>query len=261
MSIAPVKRLLSALASLLLAACATGPSLDNAYTSVNHGSRVQFLVLHGTAENFPISLKTLTEFSSRRVSSHYLVRDNPPTVYKLVDENRRAWHAGVSYWQGYIDINTSSIGVEIVNLLDTVPGWDEYPKEQIDAVIELVKDIVKRHNIRPDRIIGHGDVAPQRKTDPGPKFPWKRLADEGLIPWPEAGEVAKRRPKFEHELPDIEWFQRQLARHGFAVPTHGALDEATVRVIMVFQMKYRPAKFDGMPDAETAAILDVLVDP
>ncbi len=258
-----MKRLLPALAPLLLAGCATGTIVfDDTYTSKSQESRVQFLVLHYTEGDFAGSLRILTQGP---VSSHYLVNIDPPTVYRLVDESRTAHHAGVSSWKGYTQINASSIGIEIVNRAFTgTPdpnNWADYPKAQMDVVMELVKDIVARHRIRPDRIVGHSDIAPQRKVDPGPRFPWKRLADAGLIPWPDAAKVAERRVGFEAGLPDVEWFQRQLARHGFAVPTNGVLDEATVRVIMVFQMKYRPAKFDGMPDAETAAILDVLVDP
>jgi N-acetylmuramoyl-L-alanine amidase len=195
------------------------------------------------------------------VSSHYLVRDDPPVIYRLVDEGRRAWHAGVSSWQGNTNLNSSSIGIEIVNFGDRNGGWQDYPKAQMDAVIALVKDIVKRHNIRPDRIVGHSDIAPQRKTDPGPRFPWKRLADEGIIKWPDAAEVARREPAFARQLPDVEWFQLMLAKHGYAVPANGELDEATVRVIAAFQMRYRQARYDGLPDAETAAILDVLVNP
>lgn len=258
-----VKRLLAALLPLLLAACATrGPAIDTTYTSRSQESRVQFLVLHYTEGDFPSALEILT---NGPVSSHYLVNIDPPTVYKLVDEGRAAHHAGASSWKGYTQLNASSIGIEIVNRAfrgtPDPDNWAEFPKGQMDVVMELVKDIVARHRIRPDRIVGHSDIAPQRKVDPGPKFPWKRLADEGLIPWPDAAKVAERRVGFEAGLPDVEWFQLQLAKHGFQVPTHGVLDEATVRVIMVFQMKYRPAKFDGMPDAETAAILDVLVDP
>jgi N-acetylmuramoyl-L-alanine amidase len=140
-------------------------------------------------------------------------------------------------------------------------SFPDYPKAQIDAVVALVKAIVARHGIRPENIVAHGDIAPQRKMDPGPPVPWKRLADEGLIKWPDAAEVAKRQAAFEKQLPDTEWFQRTLAKHGYAVPVDGELDRKTQRVIMVFQMRYRPAKHDGMPDAETAAILDVLVNP
>jgi N-acetylmuramoyl-L-alanine amidase len=252
-----MKTTLLALACLL-AGCAAGPAVDTTYTSQNQESRVQFLVIHYTWSNFPNALKELTVGN---VSSHYLVRADPPVIYQLVDESKRAWHAGVSSWQGNTNLNSSSIGIEIDNAGDRDGGWAEYPKAQIDLVIALVKDIVKRHNIKPDRIVGHSDIAPQRKSDPGPRFPWKRLADEGLIKWPDANEVAKRQADFARELPDVQWVQQMLAKDGYAVPMNGELDEQTVRVLTVFQMKYRPAKFDGMPDAETAAILDVLVKP
>ena len=248
----------AALAAALLAACASGPAIDTSYTAVSQDSRVRFLVLHFTSGDFPSSLRILTEGD---VSAHYLVRDDPPTVYRLVDESRRAWHAGPSAWLGHSGLNEGSIGIESVNRGDELGGWQAYPDAQIDVVVALVKDIVKRHGIRPERIVGHSDIAPQRKSDPGPRFPWKRLADEGLIPWPDAAEVARRQRVFEQELPDVEWFQRMLSRHGFAVPLDGALDEETVRVIAAFQMKYRPARFDGQPDAQTAALVDVLVNP
>jgi N-acetylmuramoyl-L-alanine amidase len=247
---------------LLLAGCAGGPPIDTSYTSIGQESRAQWLVIHYTVGDFPSSLKILTEGP---VSSHYLVRDDPPIVYRLVDESRLAWHAGVSSWKGYTQLNASSIGIEIVNLAVEGPPetgyWPEFPPAQVNAVVALVKDIVKRHHIRPDHIVGHSDIAPQRKMDPGPKFPWKRLADEGLIPWPDANTVAQRRPGFEAQLPDVLWFQDMLGRHGFAVPKTGELDPATRRVVSSFQMKYRPARFDGTPDAETAALLDVLVTP
>jgi N-acetylmuramoyl-L-alanine amidase len=199
------------------------------------------------------------------VSSHYLVNDNPPTIYGLVDENRRAYHAGVSSWKGNTQLNASSIGIEIVNLgsklMPDGPQWLDYPEAQIEAVVSLVKKIVKDHAIKPERVLAHSDIAPQRKTDPGPRFPWKRLADEGLIQWPDAKEVAQRRPAFEAQWPGIDWFQRNLAQHGFLVPLNGELDEETRLVVAAFQMKYRPANFDGIPDAETAALLDVLNSP
>ena len=257
-----MKRNFFFLIACCLAGCASVPPIDTSYTAASQDSRAQFLVLHFTSEDFASSLKTLTQ---GRVSSHYLVRDDPPTVYRLVDENRRAYHAGVSSWKGQTQLNAASIGIEIVNLGDKgtaeAPIWHDYPKAQMDVVVALVKDIVARHQIRPDRILGHSDIAPQRKVDPGPRFPWKRLADEGLIPWPDAAAVAQRRAEFEQRLPDVAWFQQNLSRHGFEVPQHGDLDPATRRVIAAFQMKYRPERFDGNPDAETAAILDVLVNP
>ncbi len=242
----------------LLCGCAGAPPINTTYTASSQDSRAQFLVIHFTSDDFEPSLRTLT---IGPVSSHYLVRDNPPTVYRLVDENRRAYHAGASSWQGQTQLNAASIGIEIVNGGFRDGAWREYPKAQMDVVLALVRQIVARHEIRPDRVVGHSDIAPQRKVDPGPRFPWKRLADEGLVRWFDASTVATRTLRFERELPDIDWFQQRLAQHGFAVPRNGELDEATVRVISVFQMKYRPAKFDGIPDAETAAILDALVEP
>ena len=245
---------------LALGGCAGFVPIDTTYTSRNQDSRAMFLVLHYTDDNFPISLKTLTE---GKVSSHYLVDDNPPRIYRLVDENRRAWHAGVSEWQGVTALNAASIGIEIVNAgaEDTPQGrvFTPYPPEQIDLVIRLVKDIAKRHQIKPSRIIGHSDIAPQRKIDPGPLFPWKRLADEGLIPWPDAGVVAGLQGRFDTALPDVKWFQDNLAKSGYGVPRTGELDAATRRVIAAFQMKYRPARYDGEPDAETAALLAALL--
>jgi N-acetylmuramoyl-L-alanine amidase len=246
----------------VLSGCATGPRIDTTYTAQSQDSRAQFLIIHYTVGNFPSSLKTLTEGP---VSSHYLVNDEPPTIYRLVDETRRAFHAGVSYWKGSTQLNASSIGIEIVNPGErkTASGveWVDFPKAQIDAVIELVKKVVAEHNIKGERILGHSDIAPQRKVDPGPKFPWKRLADEGLIPWPDAARVNALIPQYQREFPGVAWFQEKLDRHGFLVPRNGELDEPTRRVIAAFQMKYRQTKFDGEPDAETAAILDVLTAP
>jgi N-acetylmuramoyl-L-alanine amidase len=222
---------------------------------------VQFIVLHFTAEELEDSLRTLTRGN---VSSHYLVGRNPPTIYRLVAEDRRAWHAGHSYWQGQTALNASSVGIEIVNPGDSgVPGgvFQPYAPAQIDQVVRLVRDIERRHGVRPHRVLGHSDVQPQTKQDPGPAFPWHRLAEEGLIPWPDPAQVSARLLEFQKTLPDIAWFQQRLAQHGFEVPTSGSLDLATRNVIGAFQMKYRPACHDGQPDAETAALLAVVSTP
>jgi N-acetylmuramoyl-L-alanine amidase len=257
-----MKSLFLALTLSLLAGCATGPRIDDSLRSTGHDSRVRFIVLHYTTTPLDPALKILLGNS---VSCHYVINDNPPTIYRIVDESRRSFHAGVSSWRRYTQLNESSIGIEIVNLglyrdAEGREVWADYPEPQLEAVMELVKDIVKRHRIRFDHIVGHSDIAPQRKIDPGPRFPWKRLADAGLIKWPDAAKVAERLPGYERELPEIEWFQLLLRRHGFEVPLHGELDPATRNVVRAFQMKYRPAKHDGLPDAETAAILDALVN-
>ena len=249
--------------AMLLGGCATGLKIDSTYTATSQDSRVQYLIIHFTTVDLARSLQVLTQGP---VSSHYLVSEregeNPAKVYQLVDENRRAFHAGVSSWKGATALNASSIGIEIVNLGGRRgPNglvFADFEPEQIDRVVELVRDIVVRHQIKPDRILGHSDIAPTRKNDPGPKFPWKRLADAGLIVWPDSSAVAERKAAFELALPSVSWFQEKLAKHGFTLPATGEQDKLTTDVISAFQQKYRPARFDGLPDAETAAILDVL---
>jgi N-acetylmuramoyl-L-alanine amidase len=253
---------------LLLAGCATpGPEalkIDTRYTAQGQDSRAQYLILHYTDEPLASSVRILTQ---QTVSAHYLLSDeSPPVVYRLVDESRRAWHAGVSFWKGATMLNASSIGIEIVNLgeekaADGSRSFTPYPPAQIDTLVRLVRDIVTRHKIPPERILGHSDIAPQRKIDPGPLFPWKALADAGLINWPEASRVAAQRGKFDAALPDVAWFQQSLASVGYQVPTTGELDTATRRVVAAFQMRYRPALYDGTPDAETAALLQVINEP
>lgn len=245
---------------LVLAGCASGPRIDTSHPSVNQDNRIQFVVVHYTSASLERSLALLTR---GEVSSHYLVGDDKnATIYKLVDENRRAWHAGESEWQGRTWLNSSSIGIEIVNpgFTDTPTGrvWYPYSEAQVQSLIFLLKDINKRNGISPRQVIGHSDIAPLRKLDPGPLFPWKRLADAGLIRWPDAAEVAAQRVDFERALPDALWFQQQLARVGFNLAFSGQFDEPTRTVLAAFQMKYRPARYDGMADAETAALLAIL---
>ena len=259
-----MKILFASLLFALLGGCATidtAPQIDHTYSAKGQSSRVKFLVLHYTVSDRPTSLKILTE---QVVSAHYLLTDDAvPVVYGLVDETRQANHAGVSYWKGYTQLNASSIGIEIVN-----PGftegpdgkriWYPFPQAQIDRLLVLVKDIVARHHIPPENVIGHSDVAPNRKQDPGPMFPWIQLAQQGLVLWPDAAKVAAARPQYDLQLPDAAWFQQKLALVGYSVPQNGELDEATRSVLVAFQMKYRPATIDGVPDAESAALLDAL---
>lgn len=258
------------LSALVLSGCATttdgGVPIDTRYTAKGQDSRVLFLILHYTVADLKQSLHILTE---RDVSSHYLLSDeSPPRTYRLVDESRRAWHSGMSAWKGHRLLNASSIGIEIVH-----PGFVRgreaervfapFPPEQIDALIPLVRDIVQRHQIRPDRILGHGEVSPSYKEDPGPTFPWRRLSELGITPpWPDAARVAAARARFEGEgaLPGAGWFQRTLAEHGYRVDETGVFDAQTQRVLMNFQMRYRPERHDGQADAESAALLQVLTE-
>ena len=248
---------------LAVAGCA-GPAIDTRYSAKGQDSRVLFLILHYTQENLENSIRILTQ---QQVSSHYLLSDeSPPRIHRLVNDERRAWHAGDSFWKGHAGLNASSIGIEIVNpggarAADGGLSFAPYPAEQIDALIPLVKDIMARHQILPSRVLGHSDIAPQRKIDPGALFPWQRLAEAGLITWPDGARVAAQRVVYDAKLPEVIWFQRGLATLGFKVPDSGLLDKPTRRVIAAFQMKYRPARCDGQPDAETAAMLQVLNTP
>lgn len=257
--------LLALAATFLLGGCA-GSSLkiDDRHTSVVQASRVQFLILHYTVADFDDSLDILARRG--RVSSHYLVREDPVQIYRLVDESRLARHAGDSYWAGASMLNAASVGIEIVNpgYVDTPEGrvYAPYPQDQIDAVIRLSKEIVERHGIAPGHVLGHADIAPGRKQDPGPKFPWRQFAEAGLIHWPDPVQVEERLAFHrDHPLPDVAWFQQRLATVGYRVPQSGELDPATRDVISTFQMKYRPSDIAGEPDAETAALLEVASTP
>ena len=246
-----------------------GIPIDTRHSSRGQDSRVLFLILHYTAADLPLSIRVLTR---SEVSAHYLVSDEArPRIFRLVTEERRAWHSGQSAWQGHRQLNASSIGIEIVHPgFKLAPGegptrqriYQPFPPAQIEALIPLVRDIVARHQIRPERILGHGEVSPQNKQDPGPTFPWRHLAELGVTPpWPEAARVAARRAEYELQLPDIAWFQALLSQHGYAIEPSGVLDAQTRNVMMNFQMRYRPENYDGLPDAESAALLWVLNQP
>lgn len=257
-----MKAFFSLLLLAVLAGCSSGPQLriDRSHVSANQDSRIQFVVLHYTNASLERSLALLTH---GEVSSHYLIGDDrDATIYQLVDENRRAWHAGDSQWEGRTWLNSTSIGIEIVNpgFTDTPTGrvWHPYSEAQVQSLIVLLKDIVQRNNIQPRHIIGHSDIAPLRKLDPGPLFPWKRLADAGLGIWPDARAVAQVQARFAVNPPSVTWYQQQLARFGYAIEQSGELDVATRHVIAAFQMRFRAQRFDGQPDAQTAAILQVL---
>lgn len=212
------------------------------------------MVLHYTAADLERSLHLLT---GPDVSSHYLIAGNK--LYQLADENLRTAHAGNSQWQGRTWLNASSIGIEMVHPGYTGPAhqpqWMKWDAASIERLIPLLHELSKRHQIGPNAIVGHADIAPQRKVDPGPLFPWFRLAREGLIPWPLQAEVEQQLPLYQQELPDMAWFQQQLAELGYAIEQSGQVDEQSRNVLAVFQMKYRPRLYDGLADAETAALL------
>jgi N-acetylmuramoyl-L-alanine amidase len=221
--------------------------------SPNHGPRadgapVDILLLHYTGmRSGEAALSRLID-PTAQVSAHYMI-DEDGSIYRLVDEERRAWHAGVSAWAGERDINGRSIGIELVNPGHEF-GYRAFAEPQMAALIALGREILARHPIPPARVLGHSDVAPARKQDPGELFDWPRLARAGIGLWPD-----KAPPR----VASVGEVQALLARYGYDVPQSGALDAATVAVLSAFQRHFRPACFDGQPDPETVGVLSALV--
>ena len=231
------------------------------YPSISQDERVRFLVLQYTAINTELSLKVLTQ---KDVSSHYLINDyDDKQINLLVDETKRAWHAGISKWKGLDNLNFSSIGIEIVNLGNGTGGvFQPYPDYQIKKVGELSRDIVTRYNISPFNVVGHADIAPGRKPDPGPLFPWKKLyTDYGVGAWYDDADkylFIQQYPWDTTSSAFITQVQTDLKKYGYEVPANGMIDTQTKNAIIAFQMHFRPEKYDGIVDAETWAILKAL---
>ncbi|HDJ1437737.1 TPA: N-acetylmuramoyl-L-alanine amidase [Serratia rubidaea] len=262
--------------ALLLAGCqASGPGttvdrgdyqLETLHQAQGADQRIRFLVMHYTAEDFQTSLKTLTD---EHVSAHYLLPAQPrraharPTAYQLVPEAMRAWHAGASSWRGRSQLNDTSIGIEIVNrgfsrsMLFT--RWQPYSAEQIALLIPLSRDIIRRYGIQPVDVVGHSDIAPQRKQDPGPLFPWQTLAEAGIGAWPDKEDVRRYLAGRDPHVPvALAPLLEKLARYGYAIdPQWDGRQQK--RVLAAFQMHFRPADYRGEPDAESEAIIDALL--
>lgn len=246
--------------ALVLSAC-TPALVDQKMPAQGQDSRVQYVVVHYTSADLTRSLKLLTQ---GEVSSHYLIGDQAqPVVYQLVDENRRAWHAGDSAWQGRTWLNSSSVGIELVHPgyreLDGQRHWYPFSDAQVERLIRLLLDIKARHQLPIDAVIGHSDIAPLRKVDPGPLFPWHKLAEAGLIRWPQPEQISQARRELT-ELPQDAWFQERLRALGYQISVSGEWDELSQKVLSAFQMKYRPANHQGEPDLETAALLWALTE-
>lgn len=194
-----------------------------------------------------------------KVSAHYVVEEDGK-VHALVDEAHCAWHAGISFWRGYRNVNEISIGVEIVN-----PGHEwgyrPYPQAQMEAVAELCRGIITRHAIAPRNVLAHSDVAPQRKADPGELFDWEWLSAQGVGYWPFAKlRNAPMTPLREGaEGDEVLWMQTSLASYGYSIPITGIFDVLTTNVVMAFQRHFRPRDIGGVWDAECAVRLEALL--
>ncbi|MCA8892908.1 MAG: N-acetylmuramoyl-L-alanine amidase [Hyphomonas sp.] len=216
---------------------------------------VDMLVLHYTGmETGQAALDQLRN-PEAKVSSHYLLWEDG-RVDQLVPDHLRAWHAGVSSWQGEEDLNSRSIGIEIVNGGHDVPLPDgslpPYPPTQIDALIGLCRKILAAHDIPQTRIVGHSDIAPLRKQDPGEHFPWEQLARAGIGLWPDGTGPADGPGLVPGETgPDVEKLQATLAGIGYGIAESGTFDPLTEAVVRAFQRRWRPGPVTGTADLET----------
>jgi N-acetylmuramoyl-L-alanine amidase len=188
-----------------------------------------------------------------KVSAHYLIEEDG-RVFQLAPEERRAWHAGVSFWKGERDINAVSIGIELVNPGHEF-GYADFPEMQIEAVIGLLDAIRGRWTIPNARILGHSDVAPERKIDPGEKFPWKRLALDGHGLWIEPDPAPGAPLALGDEGAGVFALQAGLTRLGYDSAPSGQYDEHTRTIVTAFQRHWRPEAVDGIADGETRARL------
>ena len=226
--------------------------------SPNFGARpadaaIDLLILHYTGmQSAEAALARLCDRAAA-VSAHYVI-DEDGTTYRLVDETARAWHAGESAWQGRADLNSFSVGIELVN-----PGHEwgyrDFPAPQLAACVQLSRAIMRRHTIPTARVLGHSDIAPARKQDPGERFDWAALARHGIGLWPPDGLADGGQDGIALLARGaggaaVVALQSALARFGYACPTTGAFDAATETVVTAFQRHFRPARIDGRFDAE-----------
>lgn len=224
------------------------------------GRQATILLMHYTGMACCIKAIDWLSRPESKVSCHYVV-DVDGTIWQMVAEARRAWHAGAGSWQGDCDINSASIGIEIHN-----PGHDggypDFPDVQMRAVEALSKDIIARNSIKPERVLAHSDIAPGRKIDPGEKFDWARLARAGIGHWVEPEPVS---PVSEDELPAadakaITHAQKLLRMYGYGIEVTGISDPQSRTIVAAFQRHFRPARVDGLIDASTGTTLERLIE-
>lgn len=266
----------------LLVSCASTPY--EFIQSANYGHRVKFLVMHYTAIDFEKSTRAL--INKGGLSAHYLLPEsNDPSypddelkIIQLVDEHDRSWHAGRSFWQGREDLNDQSIGIEIVNVptchypdikaseymendASKLCIFPDYDAQQIELLIELSKGILARNpDIGPTQVVGHSDIAPSRKNDPGPRFPWYQLYKAGIGAWYESETVDKYWQQFSLVKPSVGLMQKALRGYGYDVHVTNQLDPQTLDTLSAFQMHFLPWHVSGNADARSAAVLFALIE-
>jgi N-acetylmuramoyl-L-alanine amidase len=223
-----------------------------------HGQKPAILLLHYTGmETSAASLQRLCD-PAAKVSCHYLI-DEDGRIIQLVDEDERAWHAGLACWRGISDINSASIGIEIQNIGHN-GDYPDFNEAQMQSIVALCRDVIARHAISKEMVLAHSDIAPARKADPGEKFDWRRLHEAGIGHWVEpsdASEGVMLSPGDNGEL--VVELQRALLRYGYCIEPSGYYDATTQEVVTAFQRHFRPSRIDGIADAATSETLDRLL--
>lgn len=224
---------------------------------------INMLVIHYTGMETGEAALARMRDPAAEVSAHYMVWEDGAVV-QLVVEEKRAWHAGVSRWQGDEDLNSRSIGIEIVNGGHDWPLSDgslpPYPEVQIAGVISLARAILSRHEIPPSRIVGHSDIAPARKADPGEHFPWARLAEAGIGIWPEEKDVRAQvwgTPLGPRDTgPPVARIRDSLTALGYDLHPGDVFDDGMAAVVTAFQRRWRPQAVTGLADPATIARME-----
>lgn len=276
-----------ALAALVLTigSCASRDTIH--VESANQDTRVRVVVIHHTTGDFGASFNVLTEPSGNPVSSHYLIPepgdpsydDKKLKLYSLVREEGRAWHAGSSYWAGRTSLNDMSIGIELVNQTycrkaggngpahesdeepESLCFYPDFAESQLQILFRLLDGIARRHpEVKPTHFVGHADIAPQRKIDPGPRFPWQRMYRLGFGAWYDDDTMFRHWEQFRQEIPPVLTLQTALHTYGYKIDLTGENDKQSRNVVRAFQMHFLPHRVSGDFNRETAAVLYALLE-
>ena len=257
------------------------------FESENQDTRVRVIVIHHTTGDFQDSFHVLTKKTERPVSSHYLIPEPgdpsyPETdlkLYALVSEEKRAWHAGSSYWAGKTSLNDMSVGIELVNQtycrnseqpvpedredpeIPRICFYPDFDDTQMAILTDLLEGILERHpDIKPTDIVGHADITPQRKIDPGPRFPWQRLYRLGYGAWYDDDTVFRYWEQFRLEMPPVLTLQTALNQYGYDIQLSGENDRQSRNVVRAFQMHFLPWQVTGEFNDQTVAVLYALLE-